>query len=128
MKKNLISKAGKEKGLRILMMVLVVVLLIMIVSLPALAVEEESLTPEEAWERLENDVPGSTSLLQIVGWIADWTSIIGLVVAFFGGLQTAFGFMNDDADAKVSGLKVMAAGFMVYGISKSLDLFFPMLG
>ena len=116
MKKNLISKAGRKKALRILMTVLVVILLIMMVSLPALA--------EEAEKEEESDLqPGMDSLVQIVFWIADWTAIIGLVVAFFGGLQTAFGFMNDDADAKVSGLKVMAAGFMVYGISNSLDLF-----
>ncbi|NUU75345.1 hypothetical protein [Paenibacillus xylanilyticus] len=59
----------------------------------------------------------------VVEVIATWAGRIGLVVAFFGGIQTALGFKQDDADGKVRGMKTMAAGFMVFGISKSLSLF-----
>lgn len=59
----------------------------------------------------------------VIKWIADWSGKIGLIVAFFGGIQTALAFKNDDADAKVRGLKTLASGFMVAGIAKSLDLF-----
>nr|WP_243147924.1 hypothetical protein [Clostridium botulinum] len=59
----------------------------------------------------------------LIKWLADWSMKIGLVVAFFGGIQTSLGFKNDDADGKVRGLKTLASGFMVAAISKSLDLF-----
>ncbi|MEK4433102.1 hypothetical protein MHB54_28505 [Paenibacillus sp. FSL M7-0802] len=59
----------------------------------------------------------------VIEVIATWAGRIGLVVAFFGGIQTALGFKQDDADGKVRGMKTMAAGFMVFGISKSLSLF-----
>ncbi|MEC0182328.1 hypothetical protein P4H61_12630 [Paenibacillus peoriae] len=59
----------------------------------------------------------------VIEVIATWAGRIGLVVAFFGGIQTALGFKQDDADGKVRGMKTMAAGFMVFGISKSLTLF-----
>jgi hypothetical protein len=35
----------------------------------------------------------------------------------------SLGFKNDDADSKVRGLKTLVSGFMVFGISQSLDLF-----
>jgi hypothetical protein len=59
----------------------------------------------------------------VVDVIATWAGRIGLVVAFFGVSKTALGFKQDDADGKVRGMKTMAAGFMVFGISKSLALF-----
>lgn len=70
------------------------------------------------------NVEGIDKLTTVVDWIAAWAGRIGLVVAFFGALQTVLGFMNDDADSKVRGLKTLAAGFMVWGISESTNLFF----
>jgi len=67
---------------------------------------------------------GTEKLDAIVQWIATWAGRIGLVVAFFGALQTVLGFMNDDADSKVRGLKTLAAGFMVWGISQTYTTFF----
>lgn len=70
------------------------------------------------------DIPTNTDALdRVIKWIATWAGKIGLVIAFFGGIQTALAFKNEDAEAKVRGLKTLAAGFMVYAISKSLDLF-----
>lgn len=66
---------------------------------------------------------GTQAIDSIITWIASWTLKIGLVVAFIGGIQVALGFKSDDANEKVRGLKTLAAGFMVAGISKSLDLF-----
>lgn len=66
---------------------------------------------------------GTEAIDKIITWIASWTLKIGLIVAFIGGIQTALGFKNENADEKVRGLKTLAAGFMVAGVSKSLDLF-----
>lgn len=65
----------------------------------------------------------TTKIDEIVDWIAEWVKKIGLVVAFFGGIQTVLGFKNEDADGKVRGLKTMAAGFMLAGIGASPSLF-----
>ncbi|WP_433946997.1 hypothetical protein [Paenibacillus sp. SN-8-1] len=59
----------------------------------------------------------------IIGVIATWLGRIGLVVAFFGAVQLALGFKQDDADGKVRGMKTLAAGFLVFGITQSLSLF-----
>lgn len=67
---------------------------------------------------------GFDQLNMVIEWIALWAGRIGLAVAFFGALQTALGFMQDDADAKVRGMKVMAAGFMVYGVTLMYTEFF----
>ncbi|WP_455938151.1 hypothetical protein [Gemella morbillorum] len=66
---------------------------------------------------------GTAAIDSLISWLAAWVLKIGLIVAFFGGVQTALGFKNDDADGKVRGLKTLASGFMVAGIAKSLDLF-----
>jgi len=65
----------------------------------------------------------TASLDNIMKWFATWAGRVGLCVAFFGGLQTALAFKNDDADAKTRGLKTLAAGFMTFGLSQSLSLF-----
>ena len=70
------------------------------------------------------ELKGADKMHKVVGWLAGWAGKIGLVVAFFGALQTVLGFMNDDADSKVRGLKTMAAGFMLWGISMSVNIFF----
>jgi len=67
---------------------------------------------------------GTNKLDTVISWIAAWAGKIGLVIAFFGALQTAMGFMNDDADAKVRGLKTMASGFMVWGVCQVYKTFF----
>lgn len=66
---------------------------------------------------------GTEQFDQIIKWIATWVGRVGLAVAFFGGIQTAFAFKNDDADTKAKGLKTLASGFMVFALSNSLSLF-----
>ena len=57
------------------------------------------------------------------GNVARWLGRIGLVVAFFGAVQLALGFKQDDADGKIRGMKTLASGFLVFGITQSLSLF-----
>lgn len=66
---------------------------------------------------------GMDSFDKVIDVIATWLGRIGLVVAFFGGIQLALGFKNDDADGKVRGMKTLASGFLVYGLTQSLALF-----
>lgn len=66
---------------------------------------------------------GTESLDTLIQFIANWCLKIGLVVAFIGGVQFAMAFKSDDADAKVRGLKTLAAGFMAAAVSKGLDMF-----
>lgn len=66
---------------------------------------------------------GLDKLDTLIEVIAKWLGRIGLIVAFFGGVQTALGFKNDDADGKIRGLKTLASGFLVFGLTQSLSLF-----
>lgn len=66
--------------------------------------------------------PDTKPLDDITKYILAWVSRIGIVVAIFGAIQTALGFKNDDADAKVRGLKTLASGLMVSGIANAPDL------
>lgn len=98
---------GKNNKIELVGKVIVLTGVILTYSLPVLAASN----------------PDTKDMDDLIKWIAAWTTKIGLVVAFFGGIQTSLGFKNDDADGKVRGLKTLASGFMVAGISKSLDLF-----
>lgn len=53
----------------------------------------------------------------VILFIAGWIAKLGMVVGFFGAVQCAFGFKNDDADAKVKGLRTMISGFIVFAIA-----------
>lgn len=66
---------------------------------------------------------GMDSFDNIIDVIARWLGRIGLVVAFFGAVQLALGFKQDDADGKIRGMKTLASGFLVFGITQSLSLF-----
>jgi hypothetical protein len=69
------------------------------------------------------NVHGSALLDNLFKWLCHWVGRIGLIVAFFGAIQVALGFYRNDPDGKVMGLKTLASGFMVYGISLSPHLF-----
>lgn len=123
------SKAAKKHGMRKMWRVLfVVIAMITMICCPVLATDPPAVDEDEGdvEENLDNAVMmGHQRIDIVIQWIVSWVAKIGLVVAFFGGVQVALGFMNDDADAKVTGMKTLAAGFMVYGIcAASTTLFF----
>jgi hypothetical protein len=110
------NKRFQKEVLSFLAVVFVLTLMIGIMAVPAYAGDPGD------WDSANDK--GLELLDLVISWIATWAGRIGLVVAFFGALQTALGFMNDDADSKVRGLKLLAAGFMVWGISQSYTTFF----
>jgi hypothetical protein len=66
--------------------------------------------------------PGTdtTKIGTFANMIKDWSAAIGGIVAGFGGIQAAFGFKNDDPEAKTKGLKTCASGLMVIGVANTL--------
>lgn len=68
-------------------------------------------------------VAGTDSMDALISYICKWAVKIGLVVALLGGFQIGMSIKNDDSDAKVRGLKTLAAGFMVAGIAETPSLF-----
>lgn len=60
---------------------------------------------------------GVSEFNQVILFIAGWIAKLGMVVGFFGAVQCAFGFKNDDADAKVKGLRTLISGFIVFAIA-----------
>lgn len=70
-----------------------------------------------------DDQAGTDIWNAFLGFMATWMGRIGIGVLIFGAFQTAFGFKNDDADAKTKGLKTAASGIMVFALSKSIDFF-----
>lgn len=59
----------------------------------------------------------------VIGFFALWIGRIGLVVGFIGAIMFGLAIKNDDADAKTRGLMTMASGFVVFAITKALNLF-----
>lgn len=66
---------------------------------------------------------GEAMFNSVIGFFADWIGRIGLVVGFIGAIMFGLAIKNDDADAKTRGLMTMASGFVVFAVSKALDLF-----
>jgi hypothetical protein len=101
------NKKLKEYGKSILKIMIMAVIATIILSINAYA----------------ETVVDTSPLDNIVDWMAVWAGKVGLVIAFFGGIQTALSFKNDDAEAKVRGIKTLTSGVMVFGITKALNLF-----
>lgn len=118
-KGSLYSVEGQRKLKLFFAMILCLFLLMSIFSMPVYASKSVVITIPS-----DSELEGIDKMHGVVGWIAGWAAKIGLVVAFFGALQTVLGFMNDDADSKVRGLKTLAAGFMLWGIAMSVNTFF----
>jgi len=60
---------------------------------------------------------------KIMKFIAGWIGKLGMAVGFLGAVQFGFAFKNDDADAKTKGLRTLISGFVVYGITLTLNMF-----
>lgn len=59
----------------------------------------------------------------VVGFFATWIGRIGLVVAFVGAIMFGLAIKNDDADGKTRGLMTLISGFVVFAVTKALDMF-----
>lgn len=66
---------------------------------------------------------GEAQFNAVIKFFADWIGRIGLVVGFIGAVMFGLAIKNDDADAKTRGLMTMASGFVVFAITKALNLF-----
>ena len=66
---------------------------------------------------------GEAQFNAVIEFFAQWIGRIGLVVGFIGAIQFALAIKNDDADAKTRGLMTMASGFVVFAVTKALNLF-----
>lgn len=56
-------------------------------------------------------------------FFADWIGRVGLVVAFVRAVMFGFSVKSDDPEGKQRGLTTMVAGFIVFAVTKSLNLF-----
>lgn len=66
---------------------------------------------------------GVESFNKIINFFAEWIGRIGLVVGFVGAIMFGLAIKNDDADAKTRGLMTLASGFVVFAVTKALDMF-----
>lgn len=117
MNKKARKKLWKKEAFSFISFISVLLFMVLLMGLTATPVLANG-------NNFSDDDLGLDRLDKVIDWVATWAGRIGLVIAFFGGLQTVLGFMNDDADSKVRGLKLLAAGFMVWGIAESYDLLF----
>lgn len=66
---------------------------------------------------------GEAQFNTVINFFATWIGRIGLVVGFVGAVMFGLAIKNDDADAKTRGLMTLAAGFVVFAVTKALDMF-----
>ena len=60
---------------------------------------------------------------QVIIFFASWIGRIGLVVAFVGAVMFGLSIKNEDAEAKTRGLMTMVSGFVVFAVTRMLNLF-----
>lgn len=72
---------------------------------------------------INDDINADTAFVNLVGFFAKWIGRIGLVLAFVGGTMFGLAVKNEDGEAKQRALMTLAAGFIVFAITKSLNLF-----
>lgn len=70
-----------------------------------------------------NTNEGVQNFNNIIEFFADWIGRIGLVVAFVGAIMFGLAIKNEDAEAKTRGLMTLASGFVVFAVTKALDMF-----
>lgn len=66
---------------------------------------------------------GEAQFNTVINFFATWIGRIGLVVGFVGAVMFGLAIKNDDVDAKTRGLMTLAAGFVVFAVTKALDMF-----
>lgn len=76
-----------------------------------------------AFAESEGGGGGEEQFTTVINFFATWIGRIGLIVGFIGAVMFGLAIKNDDADAKTRGLMTLAAGFVVFGVTKALDMF-----
>lgn len=71
----------------------------------------------------EEAEPGDAQFMAVINFFATWIGRIGLIVGFVGAIMFALAIKNDDADAKTRGLMTLASGFVVFAVTKAVDMF-----
>ena len=66
---------------------------------------------------------GKDEFNQLISFFALWIGRIGMVVAFVGGIMFGLAIKNDDSEQKTRGIMTFASGFVVFALTKSLNLF-----
>lgn len=66
---------------------------------------------------------GEAQFNTVINFFATWIGRIGLIVGFVGAVMFALAIKNDDADAKTRGLMTLASGFVVFAVTKAVDMF-----
>ncbi len=66
---------------------------------------------------------GEEQFMSVINFFATWIGRIGLIVGFIGAIMFALAIKNDDADAKTRGLMTLASGFVVFAVTKAIDMF-----
>lgn len=59
----------------------------------------------------------------IIGFLTPWISRIGGLVILIGAIEFGLAFKNDDAEAKVKGIRTIVAGCIVFAVGLSSNLF-----
>lgn len=72
---------------------------------------------------IQDDVDADAAFVSVIDFFAKWIGRVGLVIAFVGAIQFALGIKSEDAEGKSRGLMVLVAGFIVFAVTKSLNLF-----
>ncbi len=72
---------------------------------------------------IQDDVDADAAFVGVISFFAKWIGRVGLVIAFIGAIQFALGIKSEDAEGKSRGLMVLVAGFIVFAVTKSLNLF-----
>lgn len=103
------------KGRRLMITLSTMVTMTMITALTAFADGESD-------SGIDPDA-GVDAFNKVIEFFASWIGRIGLVVGFIGAIMFALAIKNDDAEAKTRGLMTLAAGFVVFAVTKALDLF-----
>ena len=66
---------------------------------------------------------GKDEFNALISFFALWIGRIGMVVAFVGGIMFGLAIKNDDSEQKTRGIMTFASGFVVFALTKSLNLF-----
>lgn len=109
--KNFFSNV-KEKKNKLTAKLMVSMLTVLSLAVPAFATSAPS-----------GGGAGEAQFQAVIDFFATWIGRIGLILGFVGAIMFALAIKNDDSDAKTRGLMTLASGFVVFAITKAVDMF-----